>query len=362
MAVWGILLIGVLFGFGLLGLASTGQDGAVAAISFTWMPLAGIVIGGQKIFDWKGIEKYKTLEEKREKIIDAANHFVRKSMKAPLITAGKMTTGDPNLMPGQPPIALVTSDSIKVPDRGYEVIFDEVDMRASNNDTFEMLDVTGGVTFYQVSAGEEAKISKVPKSAKTLVPFLRFLGGINILDDWLRFNKFYLIDQLFSDTIRRWWNNKATIFYGLLAALSNSINEAFATDDVTTINNACSQILVDLHDAGYPVDENSQFVITCNPKTRGRIYKALAASFSLPNLNNSQIMYNISAVVSTTKIANTSYYVSLPGDKNMRGEWEDLNMRLPQRDEVKLGATHVWTGAYNGIIGEPKQHRRCSLA
>jgi hypothetical protein len=320
-------------------------------------------VNNLKIFDWKGIEKYKTIEEKKAKIIDAANHFVRKAAKAPIMGVGgtKMTTGDPNLQPTVP-VVLVMSDTIKTPDRGYEVLFDEVDMRASNNDTFEVLDVTGGVTFYQVNSGEEPRISKVPKTAKALVPYLRFLGGINILDDWLRFNKYYLIDRLFSDTIRRWWDKKATIFYGMMAAMAAGINEAFDTDDVTTINNACSKILIDLHDAGYPVDENSQFVITCNPKTRARIFKALHASFVLPNPNNSQIMYNISAVVSTTKIANTSYYISLPGGKNQRGEWEDLNMRLPMRDEVKLGATHVWTGAYNGIIGEVKQHRRCSLA
>jgi hypothetical protein len=44
-----------------------------------------------------------------------------------------------------------------------------------------------------------------------------------------------------------------------------------------------------------------------------------------------------------------------------RGEWEDLNTREPQRNELKLGADHVWTGAYNGVIGETKQFRRCAL-
>ncbi|MDA8104674.1 MAG: hypothetical protein M0Z71_04775 [Nitrospiraceae bacterium] len=225
-----------------------------------------------------------------------------------------------------------------------------------------MLDVTGGVTFYQQAEGEEAKLSKIPSTAKTLVSMLRFIGGFNIIDDWLRFNQFYKIDQLSADTVRRWYDKKATIFYGLMAALAAGINEAFVTDDATTINNACSQILNDLTAAGYPVDENSEFVITCNPKLRQRVYKALAASYTIANTNNNQILYNIRAVVSTTKIANTSYYVSLPGGKNQRGEWEDLNVRPPQRNELVLGAAHVWTGAYNGIIGESKQHRRCSLA
>jgi hypothetical protein len=254
------------------------------------------------------------------------------------------------------------SDTIKTPDRGYELLFDEVDMRQSVSSAFEVLDVTGGVTFYQQLAGEEAKLSKIPASAKTQVSFLRFTGGFPILDDWLRFNQYYKIDQLTAETVKKWYNQKATNMYGLLAALGSGINESFATDDVTTINNACAQILTDLEAAGYAVDENSQFVITCNPKLRGRVFKAIAATFINPNANNNQILYNISAVISTTKLANTSYYVSLPGGKSLRGEWDDLNARPPQRNELKLGADHVWTGAYNAIIAESKQYRRCALS
>jgi hypothetical protein len=272
-----------------------------------------------------------------------------------------MTGADPNLV-GAIPVVMVMTDTIKAPDRGYELLFDEVNMRQSTSKFFDVLDVTGGVTFYQQIEGEEAKLSKIPTAAKTPVGMLRFTGGFNLLDDWLRFNEFYKIDQLSADTIRRWFDKRATIFYGLLAALSSAINEAFATDDATTINNACAQILNDLTAAGYPVDENSEFVITCNPKLRQRIYKALAASYTAANTNINQILYNIRAVVSTTKIANTTYYVSLPGGKNQRGEWEDLNARTPQRNELVLGASHVSTGAYNGIIGEAKQHRRCALS
>ena len=315
---------------------------------------------GTKIFDWKKISKYKTPEEKKEAIIKTLQHFIGKIHSIP-VGGQKIVGPDPNLVTANP-IVLVMTDTIKSPDRGYEVLFDEVDMRNSQNSAFDVLDVTGGVTFYQQEGGEEAKLSKIPTSAKTTVGFLRFTGGYNLLDDWLRFNQFYKIDQLSADTIRRWYDKKATIFYGLLAALSGGINESFATDDVTTINNACAKILEDLAAAGYPVDENTVFTITCNPKLRGRIFKALAATYLLPNTNNSKIVNNIGTVVSTTKIVATSYYVSVAGGKNQRGEWDDLNLRPPQRNELVLGAAHVWTGAYNGIIGEAKQHRRCALS
>jgi hypothetical protein len=320
---------------------------------------------GKKIFNW---EKFPTIpvEKRKDAIVHALNTFIKgiETSKVQGLTGpdlAKISGADPNLVQ-VPPVILVMSDTIKFPDRGYEMLFDEVDMRASQADAFEMLDVTGGVTFYQKAPGEEAKLSNIPTTARSYVHLLRFIGGYNLLDDWIRFNKYYLIDDLAADTVRRWFDQKAVIFYGLLEALPSSIDQAFDTDDVTTINDACSSILVNLQNLGYPIDENSVFTITCNPKLRGRIFRALTSTFLLPNTNNNQVVYNIGTVISTTKIQNSYYYVSLPGGKNKRGEWEDLNLRPPQRNELMLGASYVWTGAYNGIIGEPGQHVRCALS
>jgi len=322
---------------------------------------------GQNIFDWSKINEVKP-EERKDLIVGAFSHFMKKLNKMSLtgeslasVFGQKLAGPDANLM-SVVPISLVMSDTNKVPDRGYELIFEEIDMRSSTNNTFDLMGVSGGVTFYQQLPGEEAKLSKIPTSALTAVSMLRFTGGFNILDDWLRFNQYYKIDQLAADTVRRWFGKRATIFYGLMSALSSGINQAFATDDSTTINNACIQILADLETAGYEVDQMSRFIITCNPALLPRISKALAASFLAPNTNINQVTFNISSVVTTSKLVNTSYYVSLPGVKNQRGEWEDLNARPPQRNELVLGAAHVWTGGYNGIVGEAKQHRRCALS
>jgi len=312
---------------------------------------------GKKLINWAKMSDIPP-EQRKGKVLDAINHAIKAVQSIPVL--GSKGGADANLQ-GAAPIVLVQANTIKMPDRGYELIFGEVDMRNSTSDNFEVLDVTGGVTFYQQLPGEEAKLSKLPATSKAAVSFLRFTGGFPILDDWLRFNQYYKIDALTADTVRRWFDKKATIFYGMLTALGAGINQAFATDDSTTINNACAQILGDLAAAGYVVDEGSSFVIACHPTLKARILKALAASFLNPNSNTSQIVFNISAVVTTTKLANTSYYVCLPGEKAQRGEWEDLNTREPQRNELKLGADHVWTGAYNGVIGETKQFRRCAL-
>ncbi len=315
---------------------------------------------GKKIIDWSKIGDVAP-DERKAKILGAVSHFMKSVADMPYQNV-KFAGADPNLTSSDAPIIARFSDTVDAPDRGYEMLFDEVDLRSSTSKSFDILDVSGGVTFYQQLSGEEAILSKLPSAAKAAVSMLRLTGGFPILDDWLRFNEYYKIDELTADTVKRWYDKKATLFYGLLTALSSAINQAFDTDDVTTINNACAAIIVALDDAGYSVDGTNKFYITCHPNLKMRLMKALAASFINPNANNNEIVWPIAGMITTTKIANTSYYVSLPGLKNKRGEWEDLNAREPQRNELKLGADHVWTGAYNGAIGEAKQHKRCALS
>lgn len=315
---------------------------------------------GKKVINWKRIKDVPP-EERKAKIVEAIASFMQRVEEMPHENV-KITGADANLTGSDNPIAYRTTDTIKTPDRGYEVLFSEVDMRQATSKSFDVLDITGGVTFYQQQPGERAKLSTLPTAAKTAVSMLRFIGGFPILDDWLRFNEYYKIDQLTADTVRRWYSQKGTLMYGLITALGSGINQSFDTDDVTTINNACANIQQNMADAGYPMDENPSFWIVANPLIKMRLMKALASAFINPNSNNNQIVWPIAGMVNTTKIASTSYYVALAGHKNQLGEWEDLNARPAQRDELKLGADHVWTGAYNGVIGESRQWKRCALS
>lgn len=320
-------------------------------------------IFGKQIIDWSKLHQVAE-SARKEKMLEAISLGLKNLAKTPLqrVAAEKFVGADATMLRSGPPIIMAGSDTVNAPDRGYEALFSLVDMLSSTSKTFEIANVTGGVTFYQVQPGEEAKLSRLPAVGKVDVGMLRFLGGFAILDDWLRFNELYKIDELTTDTVTRWYDQKANLFYGLLTAMSSGINQSFATDDVTTINNAASQIIVDMTAAGYSVSAASQMYIVCHPSLLARIYKAMAAVFTNPNSNNNQIVYNIAGVIPTAKIASTSYYVALPGFKAKRGEWENLNTRPAQRNELVLGADHVWTGAYNGAIAETKQFRRCSLS
>lgn len=320
-------------------------------------------IFGKQVIDWTGINQIAE-SARAGKILEAISAGLKSIAQIPLVgvSAEKFVGADPGMLRGAPPIVMVGTDTVDAPDRGYEALFGEVDMRSSTSKTFEIVDVAGGITFNQVVPGEPAKMSKLPESSKATIGLLRFIGGFAILDDWLRFNELYKIAELTKDTVTRWYDQKADMFYGLLTALGAGINQAFDTDDVTTINNACANMITDMQAAGYPVSAASKFYIVCHPNQLMRIYKALAATFGTPNTNNNQIVWPIAGIIPTAKIAAGTYYVCLPGIKAKRGEWEDLNTRPAQRNELVLGADHVWTGAYNGAIAETKQFRRCALA
>ncbi len=320
---------------------------------------------GAKIINWEGFKAIKDKDSKtiKEYIIGAYNSYLHKMANQGLTMEQiKISGADPTL--SIIPIMQVISDpgAVSEPDRGYEAIFKLIDMRQSKSKIFNVLNMAGGVTFFQQLPGEAAKLTKVPKGSQTPVSMLRFIGGIPILDDWLSYNDFYLIDQLMEDTILGWWDTKATLFYSLLVNLDSSINQAYDTDIGTTINNACAQIMQDMKTVKQTGPK--KFVITCRENDRFKIAKAISASFTNPNANFNEIVYNIQAVVPTTYLpaATANFYISLPGISNNRGEWEDFNARPAQRDELKLGADYVWTGAYNGIIGNKKQHRRCAMS
>ena len=361
LATYGLLFVAVLFIVPLLLIASQNPGAAAGLLSFF---AVGFIAPGTKIFDWEKAKGIGTVKELKEEISAAFNKYIEKINKKPLKKKDLFSqkfTGPDSAFAGAAPVVLIQTDRA-TPDRGYERIFDPVNMRQATSRTFEVMDITGGVTYYQVTDGEPVKLSRVPKGAKTSCSMLRFLGGFSILDDWLKFNEFYKIDQLSARAIKDWYRKRATLMYGLLTALTG-IDQTFATDDATTINNACANILNDLDALGYDVGDATEFVITANPMLKTRIRKALKASFENPGNNANEIEYTISAFITTPKITDTTHYwISVPGEKNLIGDWDDFNTRPAQRNELVLGADYVSTGAYNGIIAEKKQHKKCALS
>jgi hypothetical protein len=262
---------------------------------------------------------------------------------------------------GTPVTAAVFYKSIIDPlaDFGFEEIYDLVDMRQSQQTSFDIIDVTNAITFAEVKTGERMKVYGISTTKSTVTKMI-IAAAIGILDDWINYAQFWNLNQAVSEARSKYYDKMATDHYALLAAITSDQNQAFSTDDITTINNACGQIFSDCAGKGFVLTGNERFILRANPTLKSRIEKAFALTFNGMSTAPNQIVYNIDRMY-TTKLANTSYYVGLPGRKAKRGVWTDLTAET-DRDILLRGTDVAYSGEYNCAIGEEDQFRRCALS
>lgn len=243
-------------------------------------------------------------------------------------------------------------------DFGFEELFDFVDMRGAGQTSFDIIDVTNAITFAEVKTGERMKTYGIT-TAKSTVTKMIVAAAIGILDDWINYAQFWNLNQAANEARSKYYDKQATDHYAVLAAISSDQNETYVSDDITTINNACAQILSDCAGKGYVLTGNESFELRAHTDLKQRIEKAFALTFNSPNSDKNQLVHTLNRKY-TTKLANTTYYVGLPGKKAKRGIWSDLAAET-DRDILLRGTDVAYCGEYNMAIGEEDQFRRCSL-
>jgi len=244
-------------------------------------------------------------------------------------------------------------------DFGFEELFDFVDMRTAGQESFDILDVSNLITFTKRKSGSPAKVYGVT-TGKTTVTLMEIAAAIGILDRWIDYAQFWNLNQAIIEARSKYYSKQAADHYALLVAISSGQNQAFSTNDVTTINNACAQILEDCESKGYSITGNETFELRAHVSLKQRIEYAMTTSFNSANGDGLQVVHAVNRKY-TTKIVNTSYYVGLPGKKAKRGIWKDL-FAESDRDILKGGTDIAYVGQYNAGIGEEDQFRRCALS
>lgn len=258
-------------------------------------------------------------------------------------------------------------DSMKDVDLGWQVLFDLVDLRGSNQDHFELINSNMGITWEQQKPGGQTKPSRAITEAKTNVAYLTYTTGFSLLDDWLRYNKHYLISDAIAEVEGKYWELLATTHYGLLTALGAGIDVAFATDDATTFNNAAAAILRANDGKGYALGSNAQLDIVVNPEKVGRVLAMLDAKRGSPMIafgtQKQPISFSVRNVIVTNNVPSnsTGYYLVLPGRKLKRGAWQD--MTVESKREPSVSAEDWYAKAqFNAIVGDSDQVRRVKYA
>lgn len=242
---------------------------------------------------------------------------------------------------------------------GFEELFTFVDMRKSGQTSFDIIDVQNLITFEELKSGKPMKVYGV-SDAKATVNKLGFGAAIGILDDWIDYNQYWNLNQAALEARSQYHSKMGTDHYAVLVAISSDQNQAFATDDITTINNACGQIFTDLDGKGFTITGNEVFELRANILLKAKIEKAFASTFNDPISGANQLVHTLNRKY-TTKLSAATYYVTLPGRKSQRGVWKDLSAES-DRDILIRGTDVAYYGEYNVAIGEEDQHRRCSLS
>jgi len=252
-------------------------------------------------------------------------------------------------------------------DMGYTVLFDMVDLRTSMHDHYDLIDTNAGISFTQRQPGGAVDIRRNITEAKTSVGLLEFAAGIGILDRWLERQMFWNIDEAIAEFRAQHFQKKAELFYGLLTALSSSVDVNFTTDDVTTANTAAAAIIRACRTKGYAIGNNPSFYAVCAVEKVGRLQKMLTATMGNLQVaygtSNEPLAHRITEVIGTTNIpsSDTGWYLVLPGRKMKRVEFKDLTVES-DRDIYRSASDIVGKAQYNGAIGDTAQVRRCKYA
>jgi hypothetical protein len=248
-------------------------------------------------------------------------------------------------------------------DTGWMQFFQLVDLRGTSQDTFDILDTNAGITWEQMKPGTAIKPRREISESRAQVGYLTYSAGLGLLDDWIRFQKFWNVEQAVAEFRATAWDKQAELHYGLFTALGAGVNQAFATNDTTTFNAAGAAILRNVRSKGYAAGQNARFKILCAPEHQGRILTMLEATQGSAIVANQAgvqpLAYAVDAVVASTFVAanSTGYYLVLPGRKLQRGNWLDLQIE-GQRDVYARAQDWVGTQQFNAAIGDSDQVRR----
>ncbi len=257
-------------------------------------------------------------------------------------------------------------------DTGYEEVFQMMDMRSSERNGFDILDVDSGLTFSKINIGAKAKIFKM-SGVKAHVLLNQYAAGLGwsrlLFDD----KEYWTIEDNAIEFRNKAFSSKAQDFYDLIDGAPTTYDLAWQavtgnvqnTDkdyvpirDINTINLACEQILLRLKDLGMGVTPASEFIILAPIQLIGRIKRAIGIVQQAFASSTAQLNYNVRPVYTMMLAETDEYYVIFPKKKLKAAIRQDLTV-FSDFDIESYADIAVGWQRYGGAIGEDKQLTRC---
>ena len=260
-------------------------------------------------------------------------------------------------------------------DTSYEQIFKFIDLRNSNRDSFQILDVISGLTFDLTPQGEKTHIYKF-SGAKATVTLDMYSAGLGWARQLFMNKEYWTIEDKAFEFRNKAGESKAQSHYDLIEAVPTTYDLAWQavngnvpnTDkdyipirDINTISKACENILLALQDLGMSVTPNSEFIILAPIQLKGRIPRALGLVQQPFGGSTNLATYNTKVIYTLMLTGTDKYYVILPKNKIQTSTRMDLTVFSEFDIEAFTDIATGWQW-YGAAIGELKQIVRCATS
>lgn len=242
-------------------------------------------------------------------------------------------------------------------DTAWQQVFDVLNFQGTDKSGFKIRKVSNGLVFAELLNGESVEIQAISGTEIT-VPFRRFGGGIGYDQVWWDDQDWYMIEDETRAFRNKWYKKLAQIHTALVEALGGGVNQAWNTNLVKTLNDACVQIILDAENVGMDIGDNPTFVLWSPLNKKPAVMDALRAAYlnTATDLNK-PLHFNIVPAFTTNFSSNTYAYLCLPKGQLKSGDRMGLQL-YGEFDIYKYSTAVTGYFRHGAAIGDSRQIRR----
>ena len=242
-------------------------------------------------------------------------------------------------------------------DLSWQQVFDVRDFTGTSESGFMLRNITSGLAFEEILPGEKVKLVGI-SGTELQVLFRMFGAGLQYSQVWWDDQRWWDIEDETANFRNQQYYKLAKIHTALVEALDSSTNQAWDTNLVTTLNNACAQLITDASAVGLALGDNPSFVLWAPLTKRAPVMDALRANYTFTDTTlNKPIHYDIVPAFTNNFSVNTSAYLALPKGKMKSGNRMGLQI-FGQFDVLSYSMAVAGYFRQGAAIGDKRQVRR----
>lgn len=259
-------------------------------------------------------------------------------------------------------------------DLGFQRAFRDVPL-GQNQDSWDIYDVQNGLTFRLIPEGDRIQVDGI--SGSVVTAHVDYYGGaLGWTDKMIRYRKVAAMLDMALIFRNRFWSNKADNHYLLLATAAATVGQTTTYQglvadgqlrrDIATLNAAAYALANRCKDKGYGDTAAAQMVLYHNPRDKGRILSALAATTAQMQVALGAavvVNWNITPVSTfNANILADHPILVLPGNKIQAAEDLPPTTYIAPKDPLTLNEVQAVWSIYGAVVADTDQCQRMNLS